>query len=392
MDPHYNRDIQRFTLHAAVWMLAWSLSNVFSAVFLIRVGLDPAQVFLAFAAILVLRFVMRPLVLIAAPAMGLRRALILGTMLCALACPVLALVDGIGPALVAFVVISALGQVFYCTCYHVFFSAFGDADRRGSQIGVFQALGAFAALFGPGIGGLLLTTFGPWAAFGTAFLVAVAAIPPILHVAEPRVLSKMPKGAYTTAKNGARLYFADGWMQVSLTTAWSIVMFHALGGRYDSFGCTLSLAGLAGAIGGMIFGRLIDEGHARSAVWISAAVLAGGLVLRSVTFGNAGAVVAVAVVTTMLSGLYLPSWMTPVYNQAKTSPCMLRFQFAAEAGWDVGGALAGGIAAAICFFGLPVEVAMLPALPMVFVQALLLERSYATPVSAPIDSVMATAS
>ena len=57
---------------------------------------------------------------------------------------------------------------------------------------------------------------------------------------------------------------------------------------------------------------------------------------------------------------------------------MLRFQFAAEGGWDVGGALAGGLAAAICFFGLPVEVAILPALPMVLVQALILDRSYAT--------------
>jgi hypothetical protein len=80
----------------------------------------------------------------------------------------------------------------------------------------------------------------------------------------------------------------------------------------------------------------------------------------------------------MLSGLYLPSWMTPVYNEAKISPCALRFQFAAEGGWDAGGALAGGIAAAICFFGLPVEAAILPALPMVLVHALLLDRSYAT--------------
>jgi hypothetical protein len=39
--------------------------------------------------------------------------------------------------------------------------------------------------------------------------------------------------------------------------------------------------------------------------------------------------------------------------------------------------LASGIAAAICHWGLPVEAAILLALPMVLVQALLLERSYA---------------
>jgi len=43
----------------------------------------------------------------------------------------------------------------------------------------------------------------------------------------------------------------------------------------------------------------------------------------------------------------------------------------------VGGMVAGGIAAAMCYWGLPVEAAILLALPMVLVQALLLERSYA---------------
>ena len=310
--------------------------------------------------------------------MGLRRALIFGVVLSSLSCLVLALVDGVGLALAVFIAVSAVGQVFYCTCYHVFFSALGDAERRGSQIGWVQALAAVAALAGPGLGGLLLTTFGPGAAFGTAFLVGLAGILPLLRIDEPRVERAMPEGAYAAAANAVRLYFADGWIQVSLTTAWSIVMFQALGGRYDSFGGTLSLAALAGAVGGLVLGRLIDNGRGRAALWLNAAVLAAGLVLRCLTFGDAAAVVAVAVGTTMLSGLYLPSWMTPVYNEAKISPCVLRFQFAAEGGWDVGGALAGGVAAAICFFGLPVAAAILPALPMVLVQALLLDRSYAT--------------
>jgi MFS family permease len=198
--------------------------------------LAPVQIFLAFAAILALRFIIRPVVLIAAPAMGLRRALVFGSVLCSLSCPVLAFIDGVGLALVSFNVVSALGQVFYCTCYHVFFSALGDAERRGSQIGLIQTLGAVAALAGPGIGGLLLTTFGPGAAFGTTFLVGLAAIVLVLRIDEPQVERAMPQGAYAAAANAVRLYFADGWIQVSLTTAWSIVMFQALGGRYDGFG------------------------------------------------------------------------------------------------------------------------------------------------------------
>lgn len=392
MDSRPNHNIQKLALHSAIGTLSVALSSVFSAAFLIRVGLAPALVFLAFAAILAMRFVMRPLVLLAGPAIGMRRALIVGCALTALSSPVLALVDGIGFALLAYIVIMALGQVFYCTCYHVFFSAVGDAEHRGRQIGLFQALSIVAALLGPGIGGVLLTSFGPWAAFGAAFFVGVAAILPIRSIAEPQIARAMPDGAFSAAKIGTRLYFADGWIQVSLTTAWSIVMFQALGSRYDTFGGMLSLAALAGAVGGLVFGRFIDKGHARKAVWINAAILAVGLSLRSVAVGHAAAVIAVAVGVTMLSGLYLPSWMTPAYNAAKASPCMLRFQFAAEAGWDMGGALAGAIAAAICFFGLPLAAAILLALPMVLIQALLLDRSYGLGLPASQSGVLATTS
>jgi MFS transporter, DHA1 family, inner membrane transport protein len=372
-----NSDIQRLTLHIAILSFAATLSSVFSVVFLVRVGLTPAQVFLAGGAIVAGRFIMRPMVLLVAPAIGLRRALILGVVLSAVSCPMLAAVDHVGFALAAYLAVCALSQAFYWTCFHVFFSAHSADERRGSQLGQLLALCALGALFGPAIGGVLLTRLGPWAAFGAAFVIMLASILPILRLAEPHLAPAMPDGAYAAAKNGAMLYFTDGWMQVSLTTAWSIVMFHALGGRYDSFGGTLSLAGLAGAVGGMALGRLIDKGHARRALWLNAFILAVCLLLRSATFGHAGAVIVVAVGTTLFSGVYVPSWMTPIYNEARISPCMLRFQFAAESGWDVGGLLAGGIAAAMCYWGLPVEAAILLALPMVPVQALLLERSYA---------------
>jgi MFS transporter, DHA1 family, inner membrane transport protein len=372
-----NRDINRLGLQAATGTLASALSYVFSAVFLLHAGLTPAQIFLAFAAILALRFVMRPLILVVAPAIGLRRALILGTFLCALSCPVLALVDGIGPALAAFVAVAAMGQVFYCTCYHVFFTTLGDADHRGSQVGAVQALGALAAVCGPALGGFLLAALGPGATFGAAFVIALLSIVPLLHLAEPKIARERPPRAYAAARTGMWLYFADGWIQVSLTTGWSLVLFQAVGGRYDSFGGTLSLAALAGALGGMALGRIIDMGHSRHAVWLNAGVLVVGLVLRSAVGDSATAAVAVAVGTTLFSGLYLPTWMTPVYNAAKLAPCALRFQFAAEGGWDAAGTLAGLIATGFCLFGLPLATTILLALPMILLQGLLLEHSYA---------------
>ncbi|HTV38542.1 MAG TPA: MFS transporter [Xanthobacteraceae bacterium] len=374
-------DVRRFALHVALGSLAWGLSNAFSAVFLLRVGLAPARIFLVFAAVNALRFVMRPVVLAVVPQTGIRRTLILGAVIIALSYPALALVDGVGAGLAAFVVASSLGQVFYFTTYHVFFAALSDDGRFGTQVGLFQALGILAAVVGPAAGGVLLATHGPWLSFGAASLIALAGIVPLLGITEPKVPRDAPRGAYAAAKTGVRLYFTDGWIQVSLTSAWSIVLFEALHDRYESYGGTLSLAALAAALGGIVLGRLIDNGHARSIAWINAGILAGGLLLRSLTFGNAAIAVAVAIGAVAVGGFYMPTWMTVVYTQAKISPCSFRFQFAAEGGWDAGAVIAGLLAAAFCAIGLPVEAAILLALPMVLIQALLLNRGYARQVA-----------
>jgi MFS family permease len=257
-------------------------------------------------------------------------------------------VHGVGPALLLFCGISSLSQVFYWTCYHVFFASLGDIEHRGKQIGARQALSAVAGVIGPAAGGIMLTNFGPWIAFGAAAAIQVAAVYPLLHVEEPKITQPSPRGAFAAARMGILLFFADGWIQNGSATAWSIVMFQALAQRFDNFGGVLAVAALGGALGGMVLGRFIDMGHARRSVWLNAVILAVGLILKSICGSNPIAVVGIAIGTTLFSGLYFPYWMTAVYNAGKIAPCTFRFQFASEGGWDVGGVLACLVAAAVC--------------------------------------------
>jgi hypothetical protein len=69
--------------------------------------------------------------------------------------------------------------------------------------------------------------------------------------------------------------------------------------------------------------------------------------------------------------------MTAVYNDAKLSACPMRFQFAAEACWDIGSALAALAAAAACASGIALQAVILLALPAVAIQAWLLRERYA---------------
>ncbi len=371
-----NRDINRLAAHLALVSLAWSLAGIFFMVFLLRAGLPPAQIFVLAAAILGLRFALRPLVVIVASTIGLRRTFIFGTLLSAIQFPAIALVHGVRPALLLFCGLSSLSQVFYWTCYHVFFASLGDIEHRGKQIGARQAFSAVAGVIGPAAGGIMLTNFGPWIAFGAAAAIQVAAVYPLLHVEEPKITQPSPRGAFAAARLGILLFFADGWIQNGSATAWSIVMFQALAERFDNFGGVLAVAALGGALGGMVLGRFIDMGHARRSVWLNAVILAVGLILKAICGSNPIAVVGIAIGTTLFSGLYFPYWMTAVYNAGKIAPCTFRFQFASEGGWDVGGVLACLVAAAVCAANLPIEAVIALALPMVAVQALLVDASY----------------
>ena len=65
-----NRHINRLAVHRVLVSLAWSLAGIFFMVFLLRAGLPLAQIFLLAAAILAVRFALRPLVVIVASAIG----------------------------------------------------------------------------------------------------------------------------------------------------------------------------------------------------------------------------------------------------------------------------------------------------------------------------------
>jgi DHA1 family inner membrane transport protein len=381
-----NRDLNRLAVHSALQQMAWGLLTAFSAVFLLRQGLSPAEIFLCFGAIIILRSAIRPILFLSVWAIGVRSTLIVGTLLYGLHSPLLAPVRGLDLALLAYCVAAALAQAIYWTPYHAMFAALGDASNRGRQVGWRQLLVTIAGAFGPAVGGIMLTIAGPWAAFGAAAAVEGAAIAPLAGVTEPVVARTAPRGIWQYCRRGVLLLGCDGWIFNSSTWAWSLIMFQALDARYDAFGGTLAVLALAGALSGLALGRFIDMGHARRATWVNAATLSLALIAKAACGSGAIAVLAVAFGTTAIGGLYVPSVMTAIYNEAKASPCPFRFHFAAEIGWDVGGTLACLIAAALCFSGAPLQAVILLALPIVAVQAFVLDASYAarkSPIAAP---------
>lgn len=371
-----NRTVNLLNLHYGIHSVALSGGGAFFTVYLFKAGLPAAGVLAALAAILIGRFVVRPAVVPLAVRFGLRAHVVAGTLLSALQYPLLAEVHGIGAALVVLCAVSSVGDTLYWTTYHAYFAALGDHEERGSQIGMREAIAMAVGIVSPLATGAVLVVFGARWAFGATGAVLAFAALPILFTPDVTI-ARHVEGAWKASLPGFKLFIADGWIAAGFYFVWQIALFVTLGENFLAFGGTLAFAALAGAAGGLLLGRHIDAGHGTRAAWIGVGAIAAVLLLRAAVPGHATLAVAATALGSLAACLYIPTLMTAVYNQAKRSPCVLRFHVAAEGGWDIGGA--GGLlsAALLVHLGAPLSSAILLALAGAAAAFVLLRRYYA---------------
>lgn len=371
-----NGTVNLLNLHYGIHSVALGGGAAFFAVYLLRSGIAAPMVLVSLALILLGRLVIRPVVIDLSARCGLRPMLVAGTLLAALQYPLLAEVHGIGAALVLLCALASVGDTIYWSTYHAYFAALGDDEHRGQQIGMREAIGAVVGIASPLAAGWLLVTFGPRVAFGaTAVIVSLAALP-LFWTPDVRVARNIA-GGFKAAVPGTLLFMADGWIAAGYVFVWQIGLFLSLGENLLAYGGALAIASLVGAISGLILGRHIDAGHGRSAVWYAFGTISLIIVLRALATGNAMAAVMANALGSLGGCLYIPTLMTAVYTQAKSSPCTLRFHVLAEAGWDIGGASGLLTAASLLALGAPLWAGVLLSLAGVAAAAVMLRRYYA---------------
>ena len=353
-----NNTVNLLNLHYGLHSFALSGSSAFFGVFLLKSGVPAPIVLLSIAAILLGRLLIRPSVLIFAKRFGVKPLLIAGTIATSLQYPLLAEVDGIGVGLFVLCAVSSIGDTLYWTTYHAYFAALGDAEHRGHQVGAREAAAAVVGVIGPLATGWALSTLGPRVAFGAAAAVMLLAALPIVWTPNVKV-PQQTSGTLKAAMPGILLFAADAFFAGGYVFVWQIALFVSLGESFSAFGGAMALAALAGAVGGLLLGRLIDAGHGTRAAIVALVVMAVTTTLRAVSVGNAPLAVLANASGALVACLYVPVLGTAIYNQAKRSPCALRFHIASEAGWDLGGASALLAAAGLLQAGVPIGTCIL---------------------------------
>jgi hypothetical protein len=330
-----DRAVARAILHTMIQTLAQQSGGVFVFVYLLKAGVPTPLVLCVIAGMVASRFAMRPAVLPLARRIGLRASLIVGTVLEAAIFPLLPLVHGPGPLLLAVVEVGAAGSVVYWTCYHAYFASVGDAEHRGGQVGVREALSALVGIAAPAAGGWAMVTAGPTFAFDAAAVIQLAAVAPLIGAPDVAVAHDAP-GGFRAALMGGALMATDGWFASAFYYMWQIALFISLGEGFAGYGGAMALAGLAGAAGGLAAGRLVDRGHGRRSVLLVYGWCAIVVTVRAASYGNPALAVATNALGATAAPMLVPVLMTRVYNLAQASPCPLRFHIATEGGWDIG--------------------------------------------------------
>jgi DHA1 family inner membrane transport protein len=190
-------------------------------------------------------------------------------------------------------------------------------------------------------------------------------------------------GAFRAAVLGLLMFVADGWIATGFYFVWQMTLFLALGESFTAFGGAMALAALAGAASGLVLGRCIDAGHGGRAVWLAAGSLAVVIALRAASSRDPILAVAANAAGALVPALYVPTVMTAVYNQAKASPCALRFHIATEGGWDAGAASACIAVAALLRAGAPIWLGIALSLPGAAAAFALLRQYYGEARTAP---------
>ncbi len=380
-----NTTVNLLNLHYGLHALSQYGGGAFFGVFLLKAGVPAPAVLGALALLLAGRFCVRPFILPVGRRWGIKPLLIAGALLSGVQYLIIARVHGVGWPLLELCAAGALSDAVYWTSYHAYFAALGDSEHRGHQIGAREALVAIVGIAAPLLTGWALVAFGPDVAFdATAGSLVLAAVPLLFAPNVP--VADRASGVLRGAKAGMAMFLADGWISAGLTLVWPLALFQSLDQSFTAFGGAMALAALAGAASGLLLGRLIDRGGGTRAVWMAAGASALVLILRAASVGHPLAAVIGNAAGALVPAFYVPTLMTAVYNQAKGSPCPLRFHIATEGGWDAGAA-AGCLAAAVMLWlGAPISATILMAVIGTAGNLVLLRRYYGrltmTPVAA----------
>ena len=141
-------------------------------------------------------------------------------------------------------------------------------------------------------------------------------------------------GALQAARLSAGIVAADGWFDACFIFVWQVALFVSLGESIAAYGGAMALAGLVGAVCGLLLGRHIDAGHGRRAVIIVSVMATVLMLMRAASLGSPWLAVdrQCARLAALADAHTRPRDRDVQYGEVFALP--FRFHLATEGGWE----------------------------------------------------------
>lgn len=370
--------LRAITVHSALQALAENTGGLFMTAFLVRQGVSQPLALAAFAALVMTRYAMRPLVLPLAVDRGLRSVVLAGIVARSAGYVLLGFVTRADGWMLAYVLAMGLGSVLYWTAWHAYNAAIADHATRGQQVSLQQAASAGVAIVAPVLGGLIHDRMGPVAGFALIAVIQLAAAWPLLFAPDVRVAAQTTVDR-AVVRFARPLYCAEGLHSGTVNVVWNLALFVTLGERFGAFGGTMALSGACAAGASLLIGRRIDAGQGRAMVPLAYGCAGLAVLVKAIAWRHPVAAIAATALGALVTPVTQVALLAPLYVMARRSACPLRFAMATEAGWDLGCALACLLAAGALALGASYTWPILAGLMGVATVTLMLARWYARP-------------
>ena len=373
-----NKNINLLNLHTGLVAFGDYIIYIFGAVYFLQQGLSLPVVLLIWASIHVLRISIRPLALKFIQAVGLKRGVIIGTLLYPALFAIITQVQGLGIWMLVFIVYFAIVDNIYWLPYHVYYAILGDTEHRGKQLGVRESFVTLLAAAAPILGGFLTDRFGFGAIYVAAMITMILAVFPLFftpNVPEDKKL-KYKQAIRSTDRSGFWYYAGWGLLYSAHEFLWIIVLFKLVG-EYTTFGWLVGLELLLMVFFSLLLGHLTDKGRGWMNILIAGVLLTTVIIARSFFISDILTIIIFEAIMALALCFFSIPVETGYYNLAQKSRNRLWFQTFSEMGWDVGGLIALLSAAALVYSGVELRHVMPIALIGILIIIFILKEYFA---------------
>ena len=371
-----NKNINLLTIHSGIWRFANNIFDVFSAIYLLGLGISFPVVALIMVGSLILRALMRPLSMMLSEKIGLRKALIFGVLVSSGLFLVLAKVHGQDFWLYFYMFYLSLHDITYWLPYHSYYAAAGDEEKRGEQVGPQLGVVTIFRTIAPLAGGLIITHFGFLPLYLSATVIMLFSAVPLFSAGDvtPGISMGWREALRSIDKRGMVMQIGDGLTYMH-EFVWTIVLFYLVG-NYVTFGGLVTFELLSTTILVLFLGYYIDKGKGRRIAVIGLLLTGIAMLARGLWVHTIPQVILVDLVIAFAATFYSSSFSVGFYNMAKESKNTLWFHFFGELGWDIGAMISLAISALLFSLGVPLRFIILFSLPGLLVVYYVLNNFY----------------